>query len=95
MNHYDPSASNLRQAGSLVVTVRDPDADNYYAAWTRGAGPVYVHDMDLGRSDLSDAEELGEWQAAHEEVAVALEVAGWPEAAAYIRDVCAGVKERF
>ena len=95
MNHYYPLERDARQAGSVVVCVRDPDEDNDYIAWTRGSGPVYVHDMDMGRGDLSDGEERAEWQASHELTAVMLATIGWPEAAAYIREVCAGVEERF
>jgi hypothetical protein len=44
-----------------VVIVRDPDYENAVTTF----GEVEVHDIDLGRADLSDPDELTEWAASH------------------------------
>lgn len=90
MKGYDPSALadwQLREATTIVIVTRDPDADNEYRAWGKefGNGIVWCHDIDLGRADLSDPDEYDGWAESHGAIADDMEKFGWPEAAEYLR----------
>ena len=86
LNRYD--ADKLTE-GTVLVCVRDPDADNEYAGWTNGCAGVFVLDIDAGRDDLSDPAEYADWAEGLEAIAGDLAAYGHPDAARYVRDVIA------
>lgn len=92
MKGYDPTLLaewQRREATTLVIVVRNPDADNTYQAWGKefGNGILWAHDMDLGRADLTDQDEFDEWATTHGAVADEMHKLGWPEAAEHINSV--------
>jgi hypothetical protein len=66
---------------TIVLVVRDPDYDNSFTTFEGAEPGVAIFDIDLGRSDLSDEDELAEWKDSHEADVAELRAAGRNDAA--------------
>lgn len=77
---------------SLMIVVRDPDSENQFY----GEGePVGCYDIDLGRCDLSDADERAGWLEAQRELARELELLKSTMCLAVVNGTIAAVEERY
>jgi hypothetical protein len=67
---------------TVVLVVRDPDYSNEFDIYPGSEPGVSIFDIDLGRADLKDREELRGWQDCHMQDVRSLQAADRTDAAA-------------